>query len=169
MKKQFISFMLIIACFSASAQKNVIKVNPLGLLFGSASVSYERVLTPKSAFQVNALYGNLSFSDFSYSSFGAGVDYRIYLSKTKEAPVGFYVSPGLAYNNLTFAVLSDKATVSSFALKGLAGYQWVWGGFDLDLFGGFNYSFGGNVSLNGSNYGVSGFGPALGVSIGYAF
>ena len=51
----------------------------------------------------------------------------------------------------------------------MLGYQWIWGGFDLDLFAGLNYTLGGKVTVSGSDYSVNGFGPALGVAIGYAF
>ena len=169
MKRLFISLLIAVVCFTASAQQNVVKINPLGLLIGAASVSYEKTLSPSSSFQINGLFGGMTFSDFSYSTWGAGADYRFYLTKSKVAPTGFYVAPGLAYNNMNFKVDTEKASASAFAIKGMLGYQWIWGGFDLDLFAGLNYTLGGKVTVSGSDYSVNGFGPALGVAIGYAF
>jgi hypothetical protein len=160
----------LIVAYAANGQndvKNVIKVNPLGLLFGTTSLSYERVLTPKSALQINANYGNIKILGISISNVGVGADYRLYFSKSKEAPRGFYFAPGAAYSNVSV----ENVSGSAFSLSGVAGYQWVWkSGFELDLYLGPQYTFGGELNSGGTNYAqFSGFGPKLGVSIGYGF
>jgi hypothetical protein len=97
MKKVILSICVMAACTVAVAQKggsgsdakpNVVKVNPLGLLFGNASISYERALNEKSAIQVNGSFGGFSIGGVKYTSLGGGVDYRYYLSNTKTAPEG---------------------------------------------------------------------------------
>jgi len=68
MKKLFILLLIAVVCFTARAQQNVVKINPIGLLIGAASVSYEKTLSPSSSFQINGLFGGMTFSDFSYST-----------------------------------------------------------------------------------------------------
>ena len=152
---------------------NVVKVNPLGLLFGSASVAYERAINEKSSIQVNGSFGGLSVGGVKYTNFGGGLDYKIYLSKTKSAPEGFYASPGAGFYSLKVKeVGGTSVSGSGFIVKGVVGNQWIWeSGFSLDLFGGINYYAGGKIKGSG---GVeytkfNGVLPALGVSIGYAF
>lgn len=170
MKKLILIVAALIVAYGVKGQndvKNVIKVNPLGLLFGTTSLSYERVLSPKSAFQVNANYGNIKILGVSISNVGVGADYRLYFSKTKEAPRGFYFAPGIAYSNVSV----ESANGSAFSLSGVGGYQWVWNsGFELDLFLGPEYTFGGEINSGGTNYAqFSGFGAKVGVSIGFGF
>lgn len=169
MKKIVLTFLAVFVLFSSYAQevKNVIKVNPLGFLLGSASLSYERVLGTKTALQFDVNYGDLTIMDTEIKSFGAGVDYRLYFSRDKFAPRGFYFSPGLAYSNAT---ISD-VNVSAFSLSGVGGYQWVWNsGFELDLFIGPQYSFGGDISSGSTSYtGYSGLGAKIGVCLGFGF
>ena len=170
MKKQFLSIMLFLVCISLNAQENVIKVNPLGILFGTASVSYEKILTPTSSFQVNALYSNINFLGLHYQGYGGGIDYRLYTTKTKLAPAGFYFSPGVSYNFYNMEYDSTPYNFSGLSIKGVAGYQWLWGRFDLDLFAGLNYLILNKTELSNDNIEISsGLGPTLGVSIGYAF
>lgn len=151
---------------------NVIKVNPLGLIFGNASVSFERVINPKSAFQVNLLFGSRTFySTQKYVNFGAGVDYRFYLSKNQEAPRGVYVSPGLGFNSTKVTSGGDTFKGSGLIAKGVLGNQWVFKNqFVIDLFAGASYYFNGDLGANGVSYSkFSGTIPVLGVGIGYNF
>lgn len=180
MKKTLIAACLLVSISTAFAQKesstqNVIKVNPLGIFLGNASLSYERALTEKSSIVVSPSFGFLKFGGFKYSSFGIGAEYRFYLSKTKTAPAGLYVAPGLGYTGGSVKDEDgngDKTNFSSFTAKGIIGHQWVWdSGFVLDLNGGIQY-WGFNYSnSNGvfSTAKASGILPVLGLGIGYAF
>ncbi|MEP6675728.1 MAG: DUF3575 domain-containing protein [Ferruginibacter sp.] len=151
---------------------NVIKINPLGLLFGSANVSFERVLNEKSSLQVDVAFGGLSVGGVKYTNLGAGLDYKYYVSNSKSAPEGFYVQPGVGFYSVKVKDPTETVTGSGFTIKGIVGNQWVWNsGFSLDLFGGVNYYAGGKIKgNNGVEYTkFSGALPALGVSLGYAF
>ena len=152
--------------------KNIVKFNPLGLLLGNANLSYEYVLTEKSAAQLNVQFGARSAGTTKYTFVGAGVDYKFYLSHTKAAPKGFYASPGAGFYSITVKDGTQKYNGSGAILKGTIGNQWVWGsGFALDVFGGVNYFAGSRIKGAGSvEYNVfSGLLPSIGVSLGYAF
>jgi len=174
MKKILFVLVLGAIMLNANAQDrvNVIKINPLGLLFGSANASYERALTAKTALQINASITSLSVLSTKYSGFGLGADYKLYWSPSKDAPRGMYVAPGLSFSSITVDDGSgDKGTGSIFALKGVIGHQWVWNsGFSLDLNGGIAYYLNGDITVNGNSYSqFTGIMPALGLSLGYAW
>lgn len=182
MKKVLIT--LAIAALSAPAfaqyksqsdgeRKNVVKINPLGALFGNASVAYERAVSEKASVQINGSFGGLSLGGVKYTNVGAGVDYKAYLGKDKAAPEGFYASPGVGFYSVKVKESGGSSVSGSgFIAKGVIGNQWIWNsGFTLDLFGGINYYAGGKIKgSNGTEYTkFNGVLPALGVSIGYAF
>jgi hypothetical protein len=181
MKKSVILFLALLGSMGIFAQKstsatepvNVIKVNPLGLLFGSANISFERAVSEKSAVQVNATFGGLSIGGVKYTNFGGGLDYKYYVSSTKAAPQGFYVSPGAGFYSVKVKESGGTSVSGSgFIVKAVAGNQWIWNsGFALDLFAGINFYAGGKIKgTGGIEYTkFNGVLPALGVSLGYAF
>ncbi len=181
MKSFIIALMLIAAVNIAVAQetapKNVVKINPLGVLFGSANLAYERALTEKSSFLIAPSFGFFKLSGAKYSSFGLGAEYRFYLSKTKTAPAGLFVAPGAGYTGGSVKVDdgqggTSKTNFSAYYIKGILGHQWIWdSGFTLDLNGGIQY-IGFSYKDDGSNFSTlkaSGILPVIGLSIGYAF
>lgn len=182
MKKIILSVAVIALTLGASAQKggssesgkpNLVKINPLGALFGNIPLSYERAINDKSSIQVNGSFGGLSVAGVKYTNFGAGVDYRYYLSNSKSAPEGFYVSGGAGFYSLKVKETGGTSfTGSGFVGKGVIGNQWIWeSGFALDLFGGINYYAGGKIKgTGGVEYTkFSGTLPALGVALAYNF
>ncbi len=181
-KLLFVSALFMFAATTVNAQKdsdnsrkNVIKVNPLGLIFGAASIGYERALTDKSSVVVAPTFGAFKLGGFKYSSFGLGAEYRFYLSSTKTAPQGFYAAPGLGFT--TGKVKQDgvtsEAKFTSFGAKGVIGNQWIFSsGFTLDLNGGISYNSYKYTDNSGSAFSglkANGIFPALGFSLGYAF
>jgi hypothetical protein len=179
MKKIILSAAILAVSFGAFAQKksssefkNVVKINPLGLLLRSANVAYEHVLSEKSSVQGNVQFGAFTIGTTKYSNIGASVDYKFYLSNTKEAPAGFYASPGIGFFNTRVKDGPQSLSGSGAIIKGVIGNQWVWeSGFALDLFGGINYFAGGSINGTGgvSYTKFSGILPTLGASLGYAF
>lgn len=181
MKKVLLASFLFLGAMSVKAQdevgQNVVKVNPLGLLFGSANIGYERALNSKSSFVIAPQFGGFKFGGMKYSSFGAGAQYRLYLSKSKSAPEGFYGAPGLSFVSgkvkWDFDGEKEESKFSSFGGGVMVGHQWIYNsGFVLDLGGGFNYQkF--NYKDDADNSGISfkggGILPALSFSIGYNF
>jgi len=156
-------------------RKNVVKVNPLGLVFGSANVAYERAINEKNSVVLSPTFGFFNFGGFKYSSFGFGGEYRFYLSKSKTAPEGFYAAPGVGFTagKVKEKGTSTEAKFTSFYGKAIVGNQWIFGsGFTLDLNAGINYSTFSYKDNNSSTFsGLKGNGifPALGFSLGYAF
>jgi Protein of unknown function (DUF3575) len=182
MKKIILSVAVIALALGANAQKgkgndsnkpNVVKINPLGALFGNIPISYERAINDKSSIQVNASFGGLSVGGVKYTTLSGGLDYRYYLSNTKTAPAGFYVSGGAGYYSLKVKETGGSSlSGSGFIGKAVIGNQWTWeSGFALDLFGGINYYAGGKIKgTGGVEYTkFSGALPALGVALGYNF
>lgn len=163
----------------SGSKPNIVKFNPLGLLFGSGNLAYERALNAKSSVVVAPSFGFLKSGDFKYSTYGLGLEYRFYLSKTKSAPEGIYAAPGVGYvlgtakSTDPFSGVEEKTNVSTFTGKAVFGYQWVWdSGLVLDLNGGFqylNFKFKDNTGVFSSDDALSGLLPALAVSIGYNF
>lgn len=187
MRKVLFVSMMFLGALTVNAQEskgqNVIKVNPLGLLFGSANVGFERALNEKSSFVIAPQFGGFKFGGVKYSSIGAGAQYRFYLSKTKNAPEGFYAAPALSFVSGKVKWDSfdsaeeeeeEKTNFSSFGGGAMVGNQWIFkSGFVIDLGGGvmyqnFSYKDGegdaGFSSLKGG-----GVFPALSFSLGYNF
>jgi Protein of unknown function (DUF3575) len=181
MKKLSILAVALFATCSVFAQKggdgpqNVIKVNPLGLLFGQASIGYERAINEKSSFVIAPTFGGFKLGGFSYSQFGLGGEYRFYLSKTKTAPEGIYVGPGVGFNSgkVKESQTSTKVNFTSFYGKAIIGNQWIFNsGFVIDLNVGLQYSsfsYKDNSSSVFNGLKGSGVLPALAFAIGYAF
>jgi hypothetical protein len=156
-----------------SDKKNVIKINPIGFLFGNASVGFERAINDNSAIQVNGSFGGISLGGVKYTNVGFGIDYKYYFAKDKSAPLGFYASPGVGFYSVKVKEAGGTSVSGSgFIIKGVIGNQWIWdSGFSLDLFGGINFYAGGKIKGSGgveyTKY--NGVLPALGLGIGYAF
>ncbi len=183
MKKLILSVATVAICSFAFAQKdgdgggrqNVVKINPIGFLFGAGSISYERALTPKSSILIAPTFGSYKIGSFKYSSFGLGAEYRFYLSNTKTAPEGFYAAPGIGFTTGKTSVTgaATDAKFTSFGGKAIIGNQWIFGsGFTLDLNGGISYQSYSYKDNSGSLYSglkASGILPSIGIAIGYAF
>ena len=189
MKKSLLTilfFSLVIHLMAQNNRTNILKISSNGL-------EYEFALNKHSSFAVDLpiiyLTGTNSSSFTSggqtiYSSnnetlFGIGIggQYRYYFETNKNAPRGFYVSPGASAlfgnDSQTFSDgTSQKTNFNYFVARGVFGHQWVWGGgFSLDLNLGyayrhFSYS---NSTDNFSGIGASGLGIAGSMGLGWAF
>lgn len=170
-------FLLAVATFSfamANAQQNIVKVNPLGLVFGNFNAAYEHALNESSSIEVGANYFN--WKNLDLSGYGAEAAYRFYFSKNNDAPEGIYAAPFLSANGLTYKYtdLDDEGNdvekkESAFGVGGgvKAGYQWIFdSGLSLDLFFGYGYT---SVKFKDADYNYSGGMPRLGLSLGYNF
>lgn len=178
-KVLMLSAFVMCVCF-ANAQngQNVIKVNPVGFLFGAGSVAYERALGAKSSFVIAPQFGGFKFGGVKYSSLGLGAQYRAYFSKSKSAPEGFYAAPNvnfvsgkIKYDGFDEESAKDKFT--SFGIGALAGNQWIFNsGFVIDLNAGFSYQsfkYKNDEDVNGFNLKGNGVFPRVGFAIGYNF
>ncbi len=58
MKKVLVVIAMLALGFTANAQKNVIKANPLGLAFGVGDFSYERVVSDNQAFEIGLSFAS---------------------------------------------------------------------------------------------------------------
>ncbi len=162
---------------TVNAQKNVVKVNPLGLIFGSLNASYERALSDKSAIEFSLDYTTVNVTvdsgeNAKATGLGLGAGYKIYFSKNNVAPRGWYAEPNLNYASVSASSGNEEGKVNAFSVGALGGYQWVFGGSDsgfaLDLGLGFQY-FSASTTGNVNDTGLSGFIPAAKLAIGYGF
>ena len=174
--------LLLIAVFAlvglgtVNAQENIIKANPLGLLFGSAELGYERVLTEKSSIELSLAYSSTSVTLGSETSdatgFGAEGRYKFYLSSSKDTPRGWYAAPVATYASTSAESGNSKGDLSYFGAGAVAGYQWIFGGgdsgFALDLSFGAQY-VSATASGDISSFSLEGILPKLGLSLGYAW
>lgn len=155
MKKLLLTFTLAIIGFTANAQQQAIKVNPIGLAFGIANAGYEFAVTEANTLTFSGLY----YDRDDVKGFGAGAEYRFYFNK--EALRGWHAGPGVGY-----IALEDDFNNSAgvFNIGGEVGHQWILGeGFVVDTFAtlGF-FTGGGDVDVDGASF-------SLGVSLGYAW
>ena len=164
-----------------SKATSIITVNPLGLVFGYINAHYEIALNEMNGlgFNAGANFYNLS----GWSWFGANVsgEYNWYFQK--HALNGWFAGPvaGVSFVNINYeytaldsslALVTKKDSASSFGIQvgGHGGYRWIWdNGFTLDLQGGFMYTVSSAVTLGGATAPFGGFGPLLGVNLGYAW
>jgi len=147
MKKIILILTLFIATIT-NAQQNVVKVNPLGLVFGIANAGYERVIDNKQSFTFSSNY----FKFDEIKGFGIGAGYNIYLTND-NAPDGLHIGPGMGVSFLS----DNEVSATLLNANATGGYQWIlWKHFAIDLtasgyyltttkfkdFKEFNYSFG---------------------------
>lgn len=176
MKKIVLVIAMVAFGLNANAQKNVVKVNPLGLAFGAAEFSYERAISDKQAFEIGLSYASADVTSgsevISSSAIGVEGKFKFYFSDDKDAPRGWYAAPFLSYASASAESSSgDDVGFSAVAGGALAGYQWVFGGgdsgFALDLNFGAQYISASATS--GTSVSFDGFLPRLGLSLGYAW
>ncbi|MGX1930690.1 DUF3575 domain-containing protein [Flagellimonas sp. 2504JD4-2] len=165
MKKLHLTLMV---CFliglGMKAQENVVKINPLSLLFGSLELGYERVVSEKQSFQIDLGYTSFTSGSLQYSGFGIGGQYRFYVQSGKNAPEGWFLAPVASFSSSK----ADDFKTTVFVAGGVAGYQWNWDPITLDLYGGpAFYSVDSNDT--GFDFGFDGLGLRLGASLGLGF
>lgn len=158
---------LVIALFTfslANAQSNVVKVNPVGMIFGVFNATFEHAINENNSVLVGAQYFN--WGNLSMSGLGVQGGYRFYFSKNNDAPEGIFASPFVSLSSVTYNPDGlEKETSFGISAGGKAGYQWLFdSGLALDLFFGYSYS-----SFKFDSYSYGGGTPVLGLAVGYNF
>ncbi len=170
MKKLFL--VIAIAVFAlpkVNAQENVVKFNPLALIVGAVEVGYERVLSDSQSLQIDLGYTSFNSGSFDYTGLAGGLQYRFYLQEAKQAPVGWFAGPFASYSTAKADNNGgDDFKTSVFAAGGVVGYQWNWEPITLDIYGGPAY-YSIDADDDTFDFGFDGFGPRLGISLGFAF
>jgi len=173
-KLVLIAVVTIFSISSIQAQKNVVKADLLGLLFNRTQVSYERVLNEKSSIELSLNYRKVTGSlatlseETEVNSFGVEGKYKFYLSSASSAPRSWYVAPVVNYSSTTLEEAGLSGDVTSFGGGFLGGYQWILGGFSLDVnLGGIYKSV--NTTGDVTSIKLDGLLPKFGLGIGYAF
>lgn len=130
----------------ASAQKNVIKVNPLSVFLLTGSGAYERALTPNISAQIGGYYSGLTLDGdwldgnaIGYKVWAVTPEVRFYPGMRKDAPRGFFIGPFARVRNanvqgqLDFTIpntdvnIQEQGTVNvrSYGGGAVLGYQAV--------------------------------------------
>jgi len=163
----------------AQEANGVVKVNPIGFIFGVFNATYEKPLNESSSISLGASFFN--WKNLNISGLGLSAEYRFYFSNNSEAPHGMFAAPVLDFGSLSYDVpetadlnmetgewttkKAHKESVISIGGGVKAGHQWVWdSGVALDLYFGYGYR-----AAKFEDYDASGGYPMLGLAIGYAF
>ncbi len=162
MKKILLTIITIFA-INAVASAQIIKVAPISLAFGVINAGYEKQLSDKSSIYPSASF----YSRSTVSGFGLGLQYRRYLSASKEFPAGFFVAPEAQYGSFKQKDLNDFS-YSAFSIGAQIGYQWVLGdNFTLEASMGPAYWIAGGSNTASVTY--NGVLPSIGFNLGYIF
>jgi len=191
MMKNIIIAILILQNVTVFAQeekvKGIVKINPLSLLVATINMAYEVPTSEKSSLQFAAFYTSMGGNgNNKIRGFGFIPEYRFYLSKTKDAPRGFYVAPTLRFSKFKYTIKNYNTYINNtyyptyesdltqMGVSGNIGGQWIWkSGFCLDVYGGpalLNLSMKSNTGQLENAKGIGGgFGLVFGTRIAYAF
>jgi len=120
----------------ASSQTSIIKTNPFSVIEGYIGVSYEKVVSPKSSYQISSFLG-YDIEDVDGTAVGIDIGFKLFITK-KNAPRGFYFMPHLG------AVHNTSSSAINTGLD--LGYQWRWSNNMV-----IDFAFGPNVFHNLSN------------------
>ncbi len=138
-------FVLLINTINAqdTDKKNIVKLGIPSFVFGTFNLSYERVFTDKITAQINFFYTGRKNEPAIYGptgGWGITPECRFYLSENKTAPTGFFLSPfitlqGLSYrykvnenttfNNANISSQDGGAKSTVFGIGATVGYQWI--------------------------------------------
>lgn len=168
--------------------QSIIKLNPLSLVQGTFSASFEKTLTERRSFLINADYhSERDFTD-RYTGIGLNAEYRFYgiiPSLSKPAPEGFFAGPTAGIRLIRYVDITDPEFNESYQVLqvgGVAGYQWLPKSKDgvqrfsvegsIGLLAGF--SVGSDAAGFDEDFGLgsrfnSGIVPVLSISVGYVF
>ena len=148
--------MLIISNLSF-AQKNIIKTNPIGDIFGVYNMAYERQITDSNSIVLS--FYNFDFTNFNGNSISG--EYRFYTNEEKTALKGFFVSPSIYYFNVKEESNDVNEEYNEFGVFFNLGHQWtLFKNVSLDWFLGLGFVS--TDELNNSNLGA-----ILSLNIGY--
>ncbi|MFK7899839.1 MAG: DUF3575 domain-containing protein [Cyclobacteriaceae bacterium] len=129
MKKIILSLAIITSTLTANAQgSNVVKINPLSLVFSTINLSYERLISNNVSLQLQGIYFGAKISDTKLVGLGISPAVRFYLSDEESALSGLYVSPFLRYGKYTY---DTDITTSSTSQSTEVDYTTIGGGFDF--------------------------------------
>lgn len=109
---------------------------------------------------------------------GFGINLEARLHPSKKTPRGFYIAPNISYNSLNASNNNgldeeedEDATVSTFSVGALVGWQWFVGDeFAIGLgIGADHYWLSGSAGNESLFNSYTGFSPAIRFDIGYAW
>jgi len=163
----------------AKADVNV-RVDALSGLMGVANIQVDFGISTAWTLGPTFQYRNRTVDDYESTAYGIGIRENYYLNGNVFTQ-GWYLGPSVGYIRATVkrddSVHGDiEGSASGIAATFLAGYQWMWESFNMNLGAGPVYYTIGNVKVeNGDGTydeeykGYSGLGIALEFSLGWKF
>ncbi len=194
----FLSFLVlsslgfVFTSLGQTTKKNLLKIDLITPLAKTFSIAYEVKQNDKAGFQIGLNYTNSNNSNSGYnkvSGIGFMLEYRLYLSKKRVSPEGFFMGfsgrgQQLSYERTNYTTIYNTITqtyTQTIQLKqdsnifmgaGISfGGQWVFKDIvNLSVFGGPTYYFGADnapstIIMTNSN----GYGFTIGCMVGVAF
>jgi len=167
--------------FSQEVEKKeitqVVSVNPLGLIYGTGNIAYEKALKPDLGVEGEVLLASQKMADWEWKAFGVAVTAKKYTEPT--APLKFWYGGGIGilpisakYTYFDWTEGKTKTETASsifFSLSGNAGYKWLLGeSFTVEGSLGIGYYMG-SLTVAGETLPFGGLVPGIGLSLGYAF
>lgn len=179
-----ISSLLALAVFAltikpASAEVNL-RIDPLNTLIGTANVQLDFGIADTWTLGPSIRYIDRTIDDFETSAYGLGIRANYYFNR-KVFTQGWYLGPSLGYASAK--VKTDdglggdlEGTGTGVTAAVIAGYQWMWESFNINLGAGPAYTTIGDITVetDDGNYkeefdGLSGVDIALEFTLGWKF
>ncbi|MGB0428512.1 MAG: hypothetical protein ACPGEC_06260 [Flavobacteriales bacterium] len=133
---------------TATAQTDVV-VNPIGLLFGSYTVSAEQGLNSSFGAAIEGSYLNRQLFDIQYTGYSPNAQIKYYYSP-KNGNDKWYFGAFFAYSSLKASDGDDEIEISNTSLGFVSGYKTVSkGGFVFESAAGFGRSLNASYKFNG--------------------
>lgn len=187
-----LAFLILFTSGSASAQSfyrrnqpdNLIKANIISPVAGTASLFYERAITPRRSAQIGLSYTGASGYRLRLRGFGVTPEMRFYVMEGEPQLTGLFIAPFLRYRFFSLTGFRDghfhDVALHTYGLGFLVGYQQIYNNrFSLEGFIGPDYNFPNWQRHHGltnviNTYRppgmfVTGFGIRAGVTIGLGF
>ncbi len=165
------AFPLVLNSTVSAAPSNAITLNIFQAMFGTYALQYETALSPNGALVIQGEFASFSMEDWSLTSMGGGLGYRLYPGKSAAAPEGVWIGPLLKINSVTAGYDDDNVTTMTFIGGAEFGYQWLFGdetAFALGISLGIYYRSG-TISVGDEELNYSGILPGLGLNLGMGF
>ena len=168
-------------CFSQEVEKKeltqVISVNPLALVYGTANISYEKALKPNLGVEGEVVFASQKMADWEWTAFGVTITAKKYTESS--APLKFWYGGGIGilpisakytyFDWTEWKTKTETASGTFLSLSGSAGYRWLIGEkFTIEGSLGISY-YAGSLTIAGEKLPFGGITPTIGLSLGYAF
>lgn len=150
----FLGLLILSSVTIARAETNL-RLAPVSLLAGMLDVEADFAVSSAWTLGPSFRYLNREIDGFDARAYGIGIRGNYYFNGSVFTQ-GWYLGPSLHYVNAsvekdypTYGELEGSA--SGLGMTVLAGYQWMWESFNINLGGGFSYFTVGDIKVKSSD------------------